>query len=69
MPRCASEGCRLSMALLGFRCRFCGNTFCAAHRLCETHMCDMRASEAFADYRRMERAPPTEKPDFVMGSR
>ena len=39
-PRCGAVGCNgLAQRIVG-ECGFCGGTFCAKHRLLESHSCE-----------------------------
>lgn len=37
-PRCPVEGCNKKLTLVDFKCK-CQNTYCAKHRVPDTHAC------------------------------
>ena len=37
-PRCPVEGCNKKLGLVDFKCK-CQNTYCAKHRVPDTHAC------------------------------
>ena len=37
-PRCPVEGCNKKLSLVDFKCK-CQNTYCAKHRVPDTHAC------------------------------
>ena len=43
--------CKKKIAILRFQCKFCDLAFCSKHQLPEEHMCNIRDSMNFINYK------------------
>jgi predicted nucleic acid binding AN1-type Zn finger protein len=50
---CHLEECKKRITLINFKCKFCNNLFCACHHLPESHNCDIKHSEFYEKYHKM----------------